>query len=827
LMNVIIINEVKYSEMTQKAHTKTGKTQIPFETYQNRMILWIIAATLLVAIQTSIPGHRVKKTFPGCSRSFSGFPLTSGVEDTSAIDYIACVMNKLKSSISPWNSIAKLKKDLYAIRIKDVIDKYIISNRPDIMELYTIKQKYIIEHPDEIIPDEHSIDKWHTFLPPVVPFHIASIQTISSDFEKDFLDSVRKGHKDQRNYINILNSKAILFGFDTIECINKIVAKKDPLLKTASYDPFLENGCCDTSDTSTVIQYFVNENPLIKRNNTVGKVLHEMLSETRSLSRPSILHHNDFTGIRHSIITDSISDEHIYGAFIHYCNFNNDLPIPIELISVCPEKPDGFPTNASIIDKMDFLKKNGRRYTVGDLNNLMTIIRKQNIGSVENNTHFTQINVLYDILDSFDNNDSHSIEPKLREHLRNVLGTYKKGVMVSTVRDELKSCKTYLYNANKKMFNEIVLFLNEYGNLTTSKFNTTQDMLLNIYDADKNNNNINNNTTHITNMIQLFTRTFPEMILNGKLYDVIHKHWLLSQIHVKDLSKTIEKHWKNIQQFHGDKTLTGLLKHINSNTRDLYLLLNVIPLDENITKNGGDGSKEVFYSVFDNETIKYINQYLFYSTLYEYIIGANDPDLLSSDIELKKEKRRNMNDENNDDALQTRGIEHVSDIDVQEVDISMTDENDLKQRVAHLLITFLDIEQDNRKCFVGYDEISNKIHKAKIKEKQKIVTEDLGKLDNDVRRVETQLKKYKMGRWNIGLQRGLVHYDADTYDRERMEMDGNELISEDVEQLDAIAEEEITEEYDNEGNDITMLGEDYMDGNYYGDENMDNDFGDI
>lgn len=821
-----VLNEIRYNELATNRQEKTGKSQLTYETYKNRLMLWIIASVLLISVQTAVPGHRIKKTFPGCSRSFSGYPLNGGVEDISAIEYFACVMHKLKSTISPWDSISKLKKDIYATKIKEVLEKYIVDKRPDIMELYTIKRKYSMEHPNEIIPDEHSIGKWNTFMPPVVPFHIAAIQPVSKDFEKNFLESVRKGHHDQRSYINTMSSKAALFGFDTIELINKIVITKDPLLKTASFDPFLENSCCDSNDTNSAIQYFINENPLIGRNNNVGHSIHEMLRETQLYSRPSLLHHNEFTGISHSVVNDNISDEHIYGAFIYYCNFNNDMPIPVDLIGVCPEKPDNFPVHASILDKIDFLKKNGRRYTIGDLNNLMLIIHNNNIVATHVDEPFTQINVMYDILDSFDTKDSQSVEPKMREHLRKVMGTYKKGVMVSEMRDELMSFNAYLYNANKKMFKEIVTFLNEYGNLATSKFNKIQDILLNVYETDT--DNVTGATSHVSNMTYLFTRTLPEMILNGKQCDTIHQHWSLSKVHARDLKKAIDKHWNNISQFHGDVTLVGLLKHISDNTQDLYLLLDSMPVCENIIKkNAKTGTDEVFYSVFDNDSIKYMHQYLLYSTLYEYIIGANDVNLLTSDIELKKGNLRTKNLMFNDIAAQTRAIDDVNDDnELMEVEISMTDETELKKRVANMLVVFLDIEQENKKGLMKYDEISKKIHKAKVKEKQKIVTQDLGNLDNDVRRVESQLKKYKMGRWNIGLQRGLVHYDKNTYDRERNEMDADNLIDRDIEQLDAVAEEDIEEAYANEGNDISHLADDYMDGNYYGDENAENDFGD-
>jgi hypothetical protein len=201
--------------------------------------------------------------------------------------------------------------------------------------------------------------------------------------------------------------------------------------------------------------------------------------------------------------------------------------------------------------------------------------------------------------------------------------------------------------------------------------------------------------------------------------------------------------------------------------------------------------------------------------------------MLNSDLELKKSLARTDIKNNSDITIQTRAIDIVDERDeLLEVDITPYDASDLKRRVAYVLLLFMDMQENQRKSYMSYKDISKKIHNSRVKEKQKIVTQDLGKLDNDVRRVENLLKKYKMGRWNIGLQKGLVHYDKTTYDRERTEMDEDNLVAEDADDLDAIAEQEINQQYDEEANDLRNLGDDFADGNHYNEMPEDNDFGD-
>jgi hypothetical protein len=207
LIEKVIANEGAYAKRSAKKEKETGKPLQPYKNYRNETIIILIASVMLVSIQTAVPSFKTKKTFPGCVRSFSGFPLSGGVEDMTGIQYIACVLEKTKSSVSPWESIKSYKSPALAKRIKDVLDMYVLK-RSDINELYVKKREYMLLNPDKSAPEEHSIEKWRHFLPPVVDFSIAkTIRNVGSDFNKDLLDMMRKGHKDQHEHFNILKNE--------------------------------------------------------------------------------------------------------------------------------------------------------------------------------------------------------------------------------------------------------------------------------------------------------------------------------------------------------------------------------------------------------------------------------------------------------------------------------------------------------------------------------------------------------------------------------------------------------------------------------------------
>ena len=70
-----------------------------------------------ISIQISIPPIKTRHTFPRCFRSFSGYPL-DGDGSLSGIEYIACIASQMGTSVSPWDSIKKMKQSIITKEIK-------------------------------------------------------------------------------------------------------------------------------------------------------------------------------------------------------------------------------------------------------------------------------------------------------------------------------------------------------------------------------------------------------------------------------------------------------------------------------------------------------------------------------------------------------------------------------------------------------------------------------------------------------------------------------------------------------------------------------------
>ena len=205
-----IPSEEAYERKSEKMLREKGKALPPYKDMKNSTLIIITLSVMLIAIQVNIPSVKTKKTFPGCVRSFSGYPAAGSQEDMTGITYIACVANKIKGGSEPWTALKKMSMSGIITRMKDILGRYLLSNR-EIEDLIKAKAEYMKVNKDDEIPIEHDISKWSTFLPPLKPFHLVNVKNVTKEFLASTMDSIRKGNKDQLERINEIESKIFYF----------------------------------------------------------------------------------------------------------------------------------------------------------------------------------------------------------------------------------------------------------------------------------------------------------------------------------------------------------------------------------------------------------------------------------------------------------------------------------------------------------------------------------------------------------------------------------------------------------------------------------------
>ena len=224
------------------------------------------------------------------------------------------------------------------------------------------------------------------------------------------------------------------------------------------------------------------------------------------------------------------------------------------------------------------------------------------------------------------------------------------------------------------------------------------------------------------------------------------------------------------------------------------------------------------------------------------VIDQNEYTLPTEVVEVRQEVREKNNvmddpTQSIESIRQNINESHTTILnDLEETEIKADSTDELKSRVASLLQAFLEIEMDNKSTInLSYEEVMKKVNRSKQREKQSII-EYLGNMSKEERKVEELFKMYKLGRWNVGQQKGLVSYDKDTYERERDELLIQLQNDESTKQYEAVSEmrreifdlekdeeDQQNEFYEQEANDIGHLDEDYADGHFYPDdvENID------
>jgi len=794
-------SEASYQKIIDAKKKENAKTIETYAAYRNQTIIYIVAAVIIVAIQTATPSFKTNRTFPGCIRSFSGYPL-DGIEDLTGIAYIACVVYKIKtdSKFEPWTSLKRYTADILTSRIKIVVEKNIMSHS-EIVELYTKKREYVLLHPDTSVPAEHNIEKWRHFMPPVVQFGIIkSLQNVSVEFKNDLLKTMRDGRHSQHQDINTVRSKMVQYSYGIIELINTVIKDKDLYLKTAAKIPFLENACC--SGIVNPVRYFINEDESVKQYIDIIASLSSFIYDVAQISKAPLFYHPEFTGFIYPPAPNVHFDDNIYGAFIHYCNFDNAVPIPTELKQICTEKPE-YNKDNSLEEKIVFLKKNGKNYKAADLNRLMSIINQNNIVPYEYSRKINPISAFNDFFDYLDRIDSTIIEIPLRSLLSRVVNNYNEKVMIMEDSKEIYELKNYLMIANGRMFADIMQFFDAFGSLNRVSYNRLLEFMQHIttWKGD-----LHTVSKFMQNTIYSCCKVYPQIILNNKSFDTIHKHWGLSDFHERDLYNFIQSYYESLKKFNGDADIARLILEMDVKLADLNTLVHILPIFSPIYK--GDVQ---FYSLFDKDCVYLLLTYIWYSVIYEYISVSDmeaivgrpaKPDIIIGAIDV-----------NEADAEMAQ--------DMNEMQLAGRTE-EFKTKVCSLLLTYIGFGQGNKaKTDMTYSDIRVHITRSKEQEK-KLITDFFRDMDPEERKVEDMKKSYKLGRWNVGMQKGLVKYDKQTYDREREQDEVQDEALDEVldEVLDEAPEDDTPD--DDMGFNMSELPEDYDD-NYENED--DDDFG--
>ena len=871
-----IVDKEEYEEYIKQTKAKTGKTPISYAKKKNKTMIQIIASVILVNIQTAIPYFNTKKTFPGCILSFDGYPLT-GPENIEGLQYLGCVLDKMKTSYEPWDSIGKTGATVLTDQLKTIIESIVIKHN-EVDEMYLKKREYMLNHPIREIPEDFVVEKWRHFMPPLVDTNIIKgLKSVAEDFSKEYMELLRRGKKDQHKDFMVLKSKVSYYSYCIMEAIQELVNKKDLLLKTSGNEPFLQNACCNDNQTNNPIYYFIEENHSIDHYVRIIKSLTGLIEYTNKLTRATLLVYEPAPGaITNTLFPKDPIEENIYLAFIHYCGLDKGLPVPEKYHAYFQEIPIGYDPKASIEEKISFLKRDAHKnFSLADYLNFMQIVSQGNMleisdTSIAESINYDAVGSLKDLLNVLDsqrlafetsqrlelesNNRVASVihhlsfaSEKFIELMRKVLDHYKENRMYVYDEDDdtiegaqrqfatsMRNLKDYLAEENVRKYEAIMRFVNINGQMETKEYNKLHKYFesLTKWDLDVDVNKYCDEglytiVNYMKNFVYNMTHLYPTMILQQNLNTnrVFDRYWGLGKNDANEIRENINKYYDHFKPFFGDVGLERFLDEMQKRLKNVRLFIDILPVFNSIRKNN-----HTFYSLFDKDTLYMIIKYVLYSITHEYVEGANNDELIRRDAQDQNQERRQIIQDQNDPSQSNYETSYSQeDIDeneevynqMTEVIIDVGNREEFKKRVGGMLKVFLELAMNNKSIFdFKYDSIIEKTHKYKQKEKKRIV-EQLRKMTIEERRVENSKKKYKLGEWNVGQTKWLFVYDVATSDRERAENILQGFV--DIDQENDIEETPIDEtmEDENEALNINGFSENYMDGQYYSEDEED------
>ena len=830
-----------YKEKIKIASQK-GKNLPSYKDFFNTSLLFYTLGMYLIAVQTLIPSVKTRKTHPGCVRSFTGYPF-EGQGDISSLSYLACITHDIRQSVEPWNVLKKTNTEKIQNKIKAVIDELLIQ-LPEVQRKFSEKTQYLLTSPATSIPEEHDIAQWSDFLPPLIPFKVKHLLNISDEFKRSLLSDLKSGSQHQREKILVVESKIIQFSLAIQEKIQQIVKNHKILLHTANNEPYLENACCDSKENESTIDYFSSRNPDIIEFNNIVKRLSNILDDIRSNTEAVLFYSNINTKNVYPPISNKFNEKSIYLAFIFYCKFKSLIPIPGDLIPLCTDKPDSalFDPSDSIDRMIQKLKEDGRNYTNEQFLRLIQLISRENIINIDlDNPVVSCISKLSVLLDTIydENNEDEIIEQSLRDLIKNAIDTFD--IASETNPKPVKDLNDFLIRTNEEMTYELIDFVQKNSGSKVSrnsikKFaDTINNLSTWLYDSSNRNENIkisNDAMYNVSNFyktyIDNFVNVFPNIILNQVNYDNsrVPDYYGFSKNHANKLKKYIAEYFENLKPFYGIPIVLNILNTIKKIGKNMVKLADSTPCFSSIKKDD-----RILKGVIDERTSRFLFEYYLLRILITYVSLADEKNMIVSEVK-KTTELTDIFSVDYIEETETRIDLGMSSRNQTDIKVMTGNKKELKQKVAELLIAFMDIFRNEKDTIdTSYEEIQDRVFKLKEKEKD-MVTDKLKAMTDESRDVDTVFKIIKQGVYSKGLEKGLTMYDKDFYEREeeqelRDEMEKAErrirkknkyATDENIDILvDEYLEQSIMEnDIDRDAYDISFLNESYYDGNFDG-----------
>jgi hypothetical protein len=821
------------------AKATEGKKTRTYENVYHETIMYLTLAAVLIGIQTSVPSVATKKTFPGCIRSFSGYPF-EGDGDTTGLAYLACVARKGTASSGVWSVLRRKSPENIMQMIKKFTDTYYLTNL-DVKAKIQEKIDYLITNPDDTMPAENRVEHWTTFLPPLTVVRQPRLEPVVSGYRDLLISDIKMGSMDQWAKLNVLQGKIVQFALSVQVGVQQIINEVKGH-RAGGDELFIDEFGAGVSEKqsmgTTQLQYFSHLNGDIPRNEIIVRSLEGVVSDVNRLSKALQI----FCGINDKVprapLRNDYSEETIYRAFISICRFNRQTILDPDLLAICSGKPDNFSASDTISEKIRKLKDDGKVYDGPYLEKLLRTNGLKHRVDVQYDAEvITQVQHLRNVMeqcrakDTFSNTGSDLGE--LMRHLDIVLDTFNYDTYKSS--PTVRALRNFLSGRSDRMRTQITEFISDHVSMSPSQTKSMNTFLRNLssWEEDEGGDTkaghmqsspYYNLFAFINTYIRNLTTVFPDMIQHKvdhqtTLTYATAKRLSLSRNAVDAINSNVLSDYHALETFYTEPSIDNVLTSIQNKCDTIRQMAEHTPYFTEIPTNGA-----TIVSVLDKTTCRMLFEYYMLATMHSYVELAQDEKMLNID---------GGETEYSADDLRRRADSGLPSIDPG---VYMSDMKKMQSTTARLLFQYVRVMQNHKDAVQpAYLSIMDTNFKIREGEKERI-TWKLEHMTDEERDLDNIMKINKQGVWGKGLQKGLTMHVIESYDDEREFADKMQEIERDIRSTKSGVVDENLEQFkddyladldrevdEGEEFNISRFRGDDADGDPYGEENDDED----
>jgi hypothetical protein len=486
-------------------------------------------------------------------------------------------------------------------QIKALIDSCVLKN-PTCQTRIVEKREYNkISFSDEL-PVVHDIRNWITFLPPLSRIKIRTPEPLSPMFKKSLQEEFSRGQQSQVEKISAIKSKIIYYSLAIQMMIQSVVDREKLILTTASNEPFVENACCNPEGSINTILYFTESEPIIRDYESKVRQLRDLINDIIDMQKSPTLLDPTNTRTKYPVIPTTFQEDTIYLAFITYCKFNTDIPVPESIQHLCHNKPptslyDKSNSDDPIKKIVEKLKSSGEYvYTEESLQALLQIVNREHIIPFDfSKKEISYAQQMRDLIQACQSQAAGTCDvPEVfMQKILTIMDTYDYNIKITEDNEELRDFVNYLAETNSAMVGAIIEFLNEqkrmdpriqarFVNFLTNpasfrKMGVGEGIL-----CPRRDTATYKGMQFVVNQMRNLVDVYPNLILNNIDYKKVSipKHWGLSKFHVRDIQNIVKVYYSRLDKFLKDKDsiLTDIMKNIKNGANDWLRFATHTPL---------------------------------------------------------------------------------------------------------------------------------------------------------------------------------------------------------------------------------------------------------